>query len=393
MFNSKTKSMPKIKVAFFSDMLVENFDGAVRTIFQIINRIDKEKYEYFFMCGNPPKGDFPFNYYVVPSFDIPKNEDYKIAIPALSFFEMNEAMANFNADVIHISSPSFLGRYAVDYAHSHKIPAITIYHTHFISYIDYYFKDVKLLIDPVKAFVISRNRSFYNGCNIMLIPANTLMDELESYEFERSKMRLWRRGMNTHLFSPSKKDVTIKKDLPSTKPVALFVSRLVWEKNLQTLVAVYNVNEANNRPFEMVIAGDGVAKEELMQSMPHAIFLGNLNHEALSIWYATADVFLFTSDTETYGNVVIEAMASGIPVVVADAGGPRDLVEQEVNGIKCRPHSANEFYDGIMKIINDETVKNKFIENGLDFARSLNWDSLVNEYFEMITELYNLKNT
>ena len=107
--------MRKIKVAFFADMLIENFDGAARTIFQIINRIDTEKYEYFFMCGQPPEGYFPFRYYAVPSVDIPKNEDYKIAIPALAYFEMNENMKNFDADVIHISSPSFLGRYAVDY--------------------------------------------------------------------------------------------------------------------------------------------------------------------------------------------------------------------------------------------------------------------------------------
>ncbi len=379
--------MAKTKVAFFSDMLVENFDGAARTIFQIINRIDTQKYEYFFMCGNPPKGDFPFKYYVIPSFEIPKNEDYKIAIPALSFFEMNNAMLIFKPDVIHISSPSFLGRYAIDYAHSHQIPAITIYHTHFISYIDYYFKDVKLLIEPVKAFVIARNRSFYNGCNIILVPSDTLMKELESYDFDSNKMRLWRRGMNTSLFSPSKKDQHITKSLPSSKPVVLFVSRLVWEKNLQTLIDIYNINESNQRPFEIVVAGDGVAKDELVEKMKQATFLGNVPHDLLSIWYASADVFLFTSDTETYGNVVIEAMASGTPVVVADAGGPKDLVNHNINGLKCNPHNAMEFYRAINKLIDDEPFKNKISEVALAFARSLNWDVLAKEYFEMIDEL------
>lgn len=383
--------MPKIKVAFFADMLVENFDGAARTIFQIIHRIDTSKYEYFFMCGNPPKGDFPFKYYVVPSFEIPKNEDYKIAIPALSFFEMNNAMLIFKPDVIHISSPSFLGRYAVDYALSHHIPAITIYHTHFISYIDYYFKDVRLLIDPVKAFVISRNRSFYNGCDIMLIPSNTLMEELADYEFEKSKMRLWRRGMNTTLFSPSKRDESIKNILPSSKPVVLFVSRLVWEKNLQTLIDIYLINENNGRSFELVIAGDGVAHDELVEKMPHATFLGNLSHEKLSIWYASSDVFLFTSDTETYGNVVIEAMASGLPVVVADAGGPKDLVDNNINGLKCQAHNANEFYNAITTLLNDNEKKESIKENALRFAQSLNWDILVSDYFMMIDELYHKK--
>jgi glycosyltransferase involved in cell wall biosynthesis len=328
---------------------------------------------------------------VVPSFDIPKNEDYKIAIPALSFFEMNNAMLIFKPDVIHISSPSFLGRYAVDYAESHNIPCITIYHTHFISYIDYYFKDIKLLIDPVKAFVVSRNRSFYNSCDIVLVPTNALIEELASYEFEESKMRLWRRGMNTNLFSPSKKDESIKHFLPSKKPVVLFVSRLVWEKNLQTLIDFYKVNEEKGSAYELVIAGDGVAKAELQSKMKNATFLGNLSHEELSNWYATGDAFLFTSDTETYGNVVVEAMASGIPVVVADAGGPKDLVEQGVTGIKCHPHKAIEFYDSIHEILNNEELKNTMITNALAFSRSLNWEVLAKEYFAMVDELYEIK--
>ncbi|MBK7223014.1 MAG: glycosyltransferase [Saprospiraceae bacterium] len=132
--------MRKIRVAFFADMLIENFDGAARTIYQIIQRIDRSRYEFFFITGSAPGPDFPYKYYLVPSIEIPKNEDYKMAIPALAFFEMNNAMLIFKPDVIHISSPSFLGRYALDYGRNHQIPVITIYHTHFISYIDYYFK-------------------------------------------------------------------------------------------------------------------------------------------------------------------------------------------------------------------------------------------------------------
>lgn len=376
--------LKKIKVAFFSDMLVENFDGASRTIFQIIKRIDKDKFEFFFICGEPPKADFNFKYYVVPSIDIPKNEDYKIAIPALSFFELNNAMTIFKPDVIHISSPSFLGRYAVDYAHWHHIPAITIYHTHFISYIDYYFKDIKFLIEPVKSFVISRNRSLYNGCEIILVPSPSLIDELESYEFKREKMKLWRRGMNTSLFSPNKKNEKLRY---GDKPIVLFVSRLVWEKNLKTLAEVYKINEKNGRKFELVIAGEGVAHEELQSQMPHANFLGNLDHESLSEWYATADVFLFTSDTETYGNVVIEAMASGLPVVVADAGGPKDIVSHMNNGMKCNPQNAEEFFEAIIRITEDKLLSEKFVSNGLEFVKSLNWDILCDEYFEMISKL------
>lgn len=381
--------MRKIRVAFFADMLVENFDGAARTIYQIIQRIDRDRFEYFFITGSAPGPDFPFKYYLVPSIEIPKNEDYKMAIPALAFFEMNNAMLIFKPEVIHISSPSFLGRYALDYGKNNSIPVITIYHTHFISYIDYYFKDAKFLIDAVKAFVISRNKSFYNGCDLVLVPSKSLMEELAGYDFDSSKMRLWPRGMNVTLFSPDKKNLQIREAHGLNRPVVLFASRLVWEKNLATLVAIYEKNESLGRPYSFVIAGDGVAREELQQQMPFALFLGKLDHASLSIWYATADVFLFTSETETYGNVVVEAMASGLPVVVANAGGPNDLVDQYVTGIKCDPRDADAFFAGIQLYMTDGQLRSTIIENALQFARSLNWDQLALTYFSMVEDMHN----
>lgn len=376
--------MRKIRVAFFADMLIENFDGAARTIYQIIQRIDRSRYEFFFITGSAPGPDFPYKYYLVPSIEIPKNEDYKMAIPALAFFEMNNAMLIFKPDVIHISSPSFLGRYALDYGRNHQIPVITIYHTHFISYIDYYFKDAKFLIDAVKAFVISRNKSFYNGCDLVLVPSQSLMDELAGYDFDSDKMKLWPRGMNVSLFSPDKKNSNLKKEYGLDRPVVLFASRLVWEKNLITLVSIYEKNEVEGRPFTFVVAGDGVAREELQEQMPKALFLGKLDHEALSIWYASADVFLFTSETETYGNVVVEAMASGLPVVVANAGGPNDLVNQFVTGIKCDPRDAEAFYAAVKLYMTDQQLRETIIDNALQYARGLDWDQLTATYFDMV---------
>lgn len=381
--------MEKIRVAFFADMLTENFDGAVRTIYQIINRIDEDKYHFLFFCGVKPGIDFKYEYFEVLTVEIPKNEDYKLAIPALSIFELNSRMNEFNPNVIHISSPSFLGKFALDYGNWNNIPIISIYHTHFISYIDYYFRDVKFLIDPVKSFVISRNKSFYNHCQLTLVPSKALMEELISYDFDPHKLKLWRRGINTLLFSPTKRNHTLKQEFNITKPVVLFASRLVWEKNLSTLIAVYHKIVEENK-FQLVVAGDGVAKKELEMEMPAAIFLGNINHEELSIWYASSDAFIFTSNTETYGNVVIEAMASGLPVVVADAGGPKDLVSHDYNGVKCSPMNEAEYYAGLKKVITDITYREHIINNGLAFAKDLSWDVLVNEYFTFITELSNL---
>lgn len=376
------------KVAFFSEILIEDFDGASRTMFQIINRIDHTEFSYLFIYGKGPDHFCAHQSYQVPTFKIPINDDYTIAVPHLSKWKLEDALDNFAPDVIHIATPSLLGFFAMKYAKRNNIPIISIYHTHFISYIAYYLRNLSSLIKPAEYWMRKAMLSFYNSCQKVYVPAHNIIEELKEIGIQPERLTLWQRGIDLNLFNPEKADQEyIQGIAKNDKPNILFASRLVWEKNVQTLIDIYNQLKKSKMDYNLIIAGDGAAKQEAQEMMPSAIFLGKLNHEELSKLYASADVFVFTSTSETYGNVVIEALASGLPCVIANGGGSASLIEHGRTGYKCLPNNALEYVYFIQKILSDNSIRQEFRKAGLAYVNKLDWGKLADTYFEDIQEL------
>lgn len=376
------------KVAFFSEILIEDFDGASRTMFQIINRIDHTAFSYLFIYGKGPENFHLHQSYQVPTFRIPINDDYSFAVPQLSRWKLEEALDNFEPDVIHIATPSLLGFFALKYARRKNIPIISIYHTHFISYIAYYLRNLSSLIKPAEYWMRKAMVRFYNSCQKVYVPAHNIIDELKEIGIDSERLTLWQRGIDLSLFNPEKADSHyIREITKNDKPNILFASRLVWEKNVQTLIDIYNQLKKSKIDYNLIIAGDGSAKQEAQELMPTAFFLGKLDHEELSKLYASSDVFVFTSTSETYGNVVIEAMASGLPCVIANGGGSASLVDHGRTGYKCVPNNALEYVYFIHKILSDVNIREDFREAGLAYVRKLDWAKLAETYFDDIEEL------
>jgi glycosyltransferase involved in cell wall biosynthesis len=166
----------------------------------------------------------------------------------------------------------------------------------------------------------------------------------------------------------------------NTNKNILFASRLVWEKNLETLIRIYQLCTSKNLPYNFIIAGDGVASDELKEKMPDAFFLGHQNHESLAVLYASCDVFLFTSISETFGNVVIEAQASGLPVVIANGGGSAGLVDHGINGYLCSPQDESVYLAYINDICQNTTLSGYLIQNAYETVKQYQWSSLMEIY-------------
>lgn len=378
----------KIKVAFFAESLVENIDGAVRTMYQLINRIPEDSFEFLFITGDAPKGTFSHELVIIPSIKLPFNPTYKMTLSFLYKYRIEQKLKDFDPDVIHIATPSPLGHFASKYAQVHSLPVISIYHTHFLSYIDYYLRDVQFLLPAAKNLLIADMQKFYNACDMVYVPTNRMKDNLSQMGVFRNHLKLWQRGLTDGLFSPNKRDLRyIQSKTGNTRQNILFVSRLVWEKNLKTLQSIYQQIESDGLAYNIIIAGEGSAKESLMKSMPHAIFLGHVEHNELSTLYASADVFLFPSISETYGNVVIEAMASGLPCVIGNGGGTTDLVTDKCNGLICDPNNHNQYIKGIEHLLNSPLLRQSMIGKGLEFVKGLSWDNLVDTYFQDLSLL------
>ncbi|RYU91413.1 glycosyltransferase family 1 protein [Mucilaginibacter terrigena] len=380
--------MKKIKVAFFADILIEDFDGAVRTMYQLLYRIDTTRFDYMFIYGEGPENVLGFESFQIPAVSLPVNTNYSIALPVLVQSKLNKKLQAFNPDVIHIATPSFLGSFGLDYASRCGLPSLSIYHTHFISYVDYYFKHAPLFIKSIKQQVTKGHKSFYNRCDKVYVPSDSIRNELVDMGIYPDNMKIWKRGIDAGLFSPYKKDRGLIQRLVGNKnPTIIFASRLVWEKNLVTLFSIYDKLQALQTPVNLLVVGDGTARQACEVRMPNAIFTNNIDHQYLSVLYASADVFLFPSVSETYGNVVIEAMASGLPCVIADGGGSKDFIEQGVNGYKCSPYNADEYIEKIELILNNKELSAQFAANGLQCSKDLSWEQLAQVYFNDISNL------
>ncbi|UOE49067.1 glycosyltransferase family 1 protein [Mucilaginibacter sp. SMC90] len=380
--------MKKVRVAFFAEILIEDFDGAVRTMYQLIKRIDRNVFEFLFVYGAGPDSIAGFESLKVPALTLPINTGYTMAIPALVMSELKEEVDNFFPDIIHIATPSLLGSFALKYANQRGLPVISIYHTHFISYIDYYLKHVPFLISKVKQIMAESHRFFYNQCDQVYVPSIAMKDELIDIGVDTYRMKLWQRGMDTNLFSPRHKSSKALMALTgNNNPTILFASRLVWEKNLETLFEIYAIMKDRNPEVNFVIAGDGIARKACETRMPDAVFTGKVNHKTLSVLYASSTLFLFPSVSETYGNVVLEAMASGLPCIVADGGGSKDFIEQGINGFKCEPYNAACYVERIELLLKSNSLREQFIEEGLQYSGRLSWEHLASVYFDELAEM------
>jgi glycosyltransferase involved in cell wall biosynthesis len=368
-------------VAFFADILTRDYDGAIKTIYHLIDNIPEEKFEFMFCSGMPPKEKMNHRIVEIPSFVLPFNSNYKASLPYFSN-KLTKELTDFNPDVIHIATPSPLGFFGLYYAKRNHIPTLSIYHTNFLSYMKHYFKSLPFLIKPVETIVKYAYRSFYNFCKTVYVPTLQMIRELKECGVAENNLKLWQRGIAVDIFNPSKKDKNFIRQLTGNdKPNILFASRLVWEKNMETLFNIYDEVQAQQLDVNFIIAGSGVAEQEARKRMKKAFFLGFLDHENLAKVYASSDVFVFPSVSETFGNVVVEAMACGCVPVIARGGGSQALVKNGETGFLCEPCNAAEYVENMKTLLTNLPLKEKMQSRGVEYASTLNWDHLVNEYF------------
>jgi glycosyltransferase involved in cell wall biosynthesis len=293
--------------------------------------------------------------------------DYRLSIPYFDGIKQN--LDRYQPDLIHVVSPSLLGLYGLKYARHRQIKAVTSYHTHFVDYFDYYG------LKRYEPIGWSYLRWFYNQFDRVYVPTPNVREELNHRGFR--SIELWQRGVNLDTFSPQYRSHEIRKSIQAEdKPIILFVSRLVKEKNVEDLIATNQIMNDKRIDFKMVIVGEGPVRKEMEKAMPKATFTGHLSGQALSEWYASADIFLFPSTTETFGNVVLEAFASGLPVVCVDKGGSQDLVSSGVDGFITRSNDPHDMVKKIEILLKDKTKYRQFRLNAIEKSRKYCWDTI-----------------
>ena len=377
--------MSELRVAIFTGNYNHIQDGVSLTLNRLVGYLEEQNVPVivFGPTVDEPAIDHNGEFVPVPSVPMPGRQEYRITV---GFPESaQKRLREFNPTLLHLATPDLLGFRAMRWGQANDIQIVSSYHTHFTSYLKYY--NLELL----KGLGWKYLAWFYSQCKHIYVPSPSMADELNEEGIDEG-VRIWARGVDTDQFAPDFRDMQWRRSVgfEDSDKVVTFVSRLVWEKNLQTFVDTIQKVQENHSNIRAMIVGDGPAKKELEHMLPDAHFTGFITGDELSRAYASSDIFLFPSETETFGNVTLEAMSSGLPCIVADATGSRSLVESGVNGFLAAPRDTSAFGECVVEIVDNPDLQENMSKAARQKATAYSWDNvngkLLDNYREALEE-------
>jgi glycosyltransferase involved in cell wall biosynthesis len=346
-------------------------DGVALTLNRLVEYLERHGVEVlvFAPVGKSAALEHHGTLVPVPSVALPLRPEYRLAfaLPRSAI----ERLRAFRPDLMHIAlAPDPLGYSSLRLAQRLKIPVVASCHTRFETYLKHYWY-ATWLTAPLRAYL----RHAYLGCREVYVPSQSMIDALLA-DGLKDNFKLWPRGVDTTQFDPAKRSKSwrAKHGIGENEFVVAFVSRLVREKELATLVATLRRLQALGITHRSLIVGDGPERAALERQLSHAVFTGALEGDQLAAAYASSDVFVFPSETETFGNVTLEAMASGLPCVCANATGSRCLVAHQQTGYLVEPRCIDEFADRIVTLAGNPELRVRLGAAARERSLGLTWD-------------------
>ena len=346
-------------------------DGVALTLNRLVSYLERQGIDVlvFAPVGRAPAFPHHGTIVPVPSVPLPRRPEYRLAfgLPRRTL----RILKAFQPDLIHVAiAPDLLGFSAWRAAKRWRIPLVASYHTRYEAYLQHYW-----FVAGLKGLMASYLRRFYGACREVYVPSQSMVDALLE-DGLRDNFRLWPRGVDLAEFSPARRSAAWRAELGigETELVILHVSRLVREKRTDTLIAALKLLEARGVAHRSVIVGDGPERAGLERQLPRAVFTGSLQGDALGAAYGSSDIFLFPSDSESFGNVTLEAMASGLPCVCADATGSRSLVVPGRTGYCATAGRAEEFADCLARLAEDPALRRRMGKAARDRSKEFSWD-------------------
>ncbi|WP_456274196.1 glycosyltransferase family 4 protein [Bacillus sp. AK031] len=379
-----------MRIAIFTDTYDPQVNGVARTLKRLTSHMAKRRVEYELFVPEMKSSlrAYP-NIHEFTSFPFFFYPECRTAIANPKTIERR--LRDFNPDLIHIATPLTMGLYGQHASKRLGIPVVASYHTHFDRYLDYYKMS---WISPV---LWKYMKWFHSNCEKIFVPSMETKNHLIQQGFEN--LSIWSRGVDCTLYDPSKTNNSIRNKYGiKEKFIILFAGRLAPEKDLETLVnTIKGLSDDVKKQVHWLIAGDGPCRREISMELQNknVTMAGYLEGEELAEVYASSDLFFFPSPTETFGNVVLEAGASGLPSIVADEGGVTSIIENQMNGVICPAHSTEDFIKSTERLIENGDFRYTLGENARQYAKKQSWDSifdqLLNEYLEVIDINQNLR--
>ena len=358
-----------MRVLISAESFLPRTNGVANSVVQVSRELKKRNIAAMIIAPDSYESDHFEGTPVhrVRSFEIPGVHDVDIALASTNTIE--KAIWEFQPTVAHLASPMVLGRQVLQVTDKLDIPSVGVFQTHLSGFADHYrLASVSFIADNII-------RKIHKQATLNLAPSVASQDYLHNLEVQR--VRIWGRGVDLGQFSPLMRSEFFRMEHAMNKPLVGFVGRLAPEKNVRILAEL-----AKREDIQVVIIGDGPDRQELMDLMPGAHFTGKLHGAALATALASLDVLVASGELETFCQVIQEAMASGVPVVAPEIGGPRDLVTHEQTGLFYAPGDNAGMEDQVHRLLNDKGLRTYVIANALTQVSTRSWDKLTDELIQ-----------
>ena len=327
-----------------------------------------------------PKGSQPFEELVVAGVPLPGYKGLRMGEPA--FFTLRQSWRTARPDVVHVATEGPLGVAALLAGRRLELPIISTFHTNFDQYSGHY------RIGYIKDLATRYLRLAHNACGATLAPTQQMADELSAAGYRNTGVLS--RGVDTAVFAPAKRDHSLRRSwgVEDQDRVALYVGRVAREKNVDLALEAFSALQERYPKDRMVVVGDGPETSRLRRKYPEVVYAGMRKGEELARHYASGDLFLFPSVTETFGNVVTEAMASGLAVATYDYAAGREFIRAGVNGILAEFDQPEAFRDAALALRKlDGTALSALRAEARKTAETISWESVVTAYEEKVAQV------
>lgn len=363
-----------MRVALLAESFLPHMNGVTGSVLHVLRHLAAQGHETLVIA--PRAGEFTADLHgarteLLRSVPLPSYPDVRVVFARAA--RLAAILREFRPDVVHLASPFVLGWQGLAAADALRVPAVAVYQTDVIAYAEKYGM-------PQASALVGRHVSrLHRRATLTLAPSTASLQQLEGLGVDR--LRRWGRGVDTERFGPERRSDAWRARVAPGQTVVGYVGRLAPEKQVADLAALAGIEGTR-----LVVVGDGPARPGLEAALPEAVFTGHLSGSALAEALASFDVFVHPGESETFGQTIQEALASGVPVVATGTGGPLDLVRSSVDGWLYRPGDLRDLRARVADLAGDDGKRRAFGAAARESVRDRTWDAVCRRLVEHYEE-------
>ncbi len=352
-------------------MVTESFlphmNGVTGSVLRVREHLERRGHDVFVVAPGVRRHELGMPGRTVASVPMPRYPAVRLAAPAPA--ALARELDRFGADVVHLASPFLLGWQGLLAAEMRRMPSVAVYQTDVIAY------TARYGIPQATTVAASHIRRLHRRATLTLAPSAAARTQLQDLGVDR--VSLWGRGVDGIRFAPHRRSDRWRGEVAPGETVVGYVGRLAPEKQVEDLAALRGIPGVR-----LVIVGDGPSRAALERLLPEAVFLGHLQGDDLAVALASFDVFVHPGESETFGQTIQEAQASGVPVVATGRGGPVDLVRSSIDGWLYRPGDTDDLRARVLDLVGDPAKRRAFAEAARTAVSGRTWESLGDRLIE-----------